>query len=133
MVLAFFGEQRREEELMELLRTSEEHGTDNEDMERMLQEHGFSYKVRKNATLHQLKRVLRSGIPVIVNYVEHEENEGHYAVVVGYDDESIILHDPLHGEGFTLSLAEFEKRWHSTFTEVPYKHWFLAITGPKKS
>ena len=72
---------------------------------------------------------MREGIPVIVNFVEPSEEVGHFGVAIGEERGRVILHDPWNGEGFSLPLEEFERRWLGYKTRDPRRGWFLATRG----
>lgn len=61
--------------------------------------------------MHNLLFHVVEGIPVIVDYTEPTSNEGHYAVVIGFNKKRIILNDPWNGKDFSLPYKEFERRW----------------------
>ncbi len=125
MVLAYHGESASEEDLRKELDTNPETGSHNDDLVRALTARGYSVVSDEHGTLEEVAQYLSDGVPVIVDYHEPDENEGHYAVVTDVTPKSIVFNDPEHGPGFTLGREDFLTRWHSKYT--PYIQWYLAV------
>lgn len=70
---------------------------------------GFNAKYKENASIKEIERLVKKGIPVIVNWFS--KNEGHYSVVVGIERGNIYFIDPEYGKKIKLSLIEFQKIW----------------------
>lgn len=61
------------------------------------------------ASLDQLKQLVEQGVPVIVDWFSVDD--GHYAVVVGIDDEGVRLMDPELGKDRVIDAESFQRRW----------------------
>lgn len=113
MVLESFGRQYSEEQLAALCGTTPDHGTPYAHLLRALREQRIEFTARTNATVQDIMDAVDAGFPSIINYIEHAEDEGHYAVVCGYDRDAqmVVLADPEHGEQFQIPWTELETRW----------------------
>ncbi len=127
MVLEFYGVELTEEEISHVLSVSKETGAANHELVTTAQHHGFFTYVNENTTTREIKKFIKQGVPVIIDYLEPEEDEGHYAVAVDISAGKIVLQDPWFGPGFTLPLDEFVRRWQSKY--MPHKQWLLAISN----
>lgn len=57
-------------------------------------------------------------------------SEGHYACVIGYHDDTLILQDPVDGR-VEMPLLEFERRWHDMEADGrKHVRWGMAVGGP---
>lgn len=137
MVLAFLGEQKSQRKIRKLMKASpgelKSHGMDNYKMVRGIQRAGFYAYVNENSNLDELKLFVKQGYPVVVNYIEPSHEDGHFAVVKGYNSllGTIILNDPWNGADFTLPEKKFLARWHSQWwrNKDGYKgHWIMVAS-----
>ncbi|MFA6536719.1 MAG: cysteine peptidase family C39 domain-containing protein [Candidatus Paceibacterota bacterium] len=125
MVLRFYGEIYSEKHLAEVLGSNKDFGTSHQAMIDFVRKDGFHVHEADFASHDDLKEFLSKNIPVIVNFLEPESNEGHYAVVIGCEVGHIFLNDPWDGKGFKLTIEAFEKRWiNGAGTST---HWLMAI------
>ena len=119
-VLYYYGIEFREDQLIKRLHTTHD-GTDPEAIEDFAKAEGFSVDMRA-MNIADIKEYIDKSVPVIVdiqawsghrhqNY-KGDYDDGHYVVVIGYDDERFIFEDPsLMNRGY-LTFAEFLERWH---------------------
>jgi hypothetical protein len=63
---------------------------------------------------------IRQGRPVIA-LIEDRPGRYHYVVLVAWDDQRVVLHDPARGPGRTLTEAAFERVW------LPSGRWTLLV------
>lgn len=134
MILAFFGQEESQRKLRKLMAASpaelKSRGTANHKMVRAMQKAGFYVYVNDDSIFAELKYFLSLKYPVIVNYIEPSEEEGHFAVVVGYDSllKKVIMNDPWNGRDFKLSEAQFTRRWRSKYDG---HHCWLMVADKK--
>lgn len=121
MVFRFFGLHTKESELAKMMKTEKE-GTKYKALIGIARKKGFYCYVHEKASLNQVRHFIDIGLPVIVNYTEPDTEEGHYAVVVGYDKDRVVIHDPWNGQRFRLKFREFERRW------ADKNHWVLVLS-----
>ena len=91
--------------------------------------------------LNDLMAYVDRGTPVIINlqawYKTKNpdfslDNDGHYAVVIGYDKRRIIFSDPASFYKTYLSFGELEKRWHDGDKgDWDYDHMGIVVFGKK--
>lgn len=128
MLLRFFKIVTSEEALIKKLNITKDHGFDLHSL--VIDEvnaQGLYCYVNKGSTLDELLFYLtKHSLPVLVNYIEPENNEGHFAVVVGNQDGHLILNDPWHGPGFSMTHDAFEKRWCDG--RGLYPNWMLVAS-----
>lgn len=118
-VLHYFGINKTEEEIRQMVKTNEE-GTKTQNIIRVARQLGLKTKAKYNMDEQDLKDWIDKQIPVIIcfqawgakKYYKTKES-GHYAVVIGYDDENVYFQDPsIDDARGHLPWKEFIKRWH---------------------
>ncbi|HWQ20504.1 MAG TPA: C39 family peptidase [Methanotrichaceae archaeon] len=150
-VLAYWGIDIEEGELMKLLNTTPDYGTDFNDMARVAQNMGLEADLRENLTLEDLNRSIKEGVPPIIDCQSwrglaysntswaEDWYDGHYMVVLGIDEDNVYFEDPytLGHRGF-MPCQEFLERWHNpggsapSYSEKDY-HVGIFIRGDKPS
>lgn len=110
MVLSAYGINKSEKYLAKTTKSSRTRGCDEEDIVKATEEFGFKGYVKQNSSINEVKKLVKKGIPVIVDWFSPEE-AGHYSVVVGFDKDKIILADPHFGEIKKHKIEWFEERW----------------------
>jgi hypothetical protein len=107
---------------------------------RALASYGVNANFTQRADFAAIERSIHRGVPVPVGYlhrgpVSAPAGGGHWAIVIGYDQDALILHDPLGeadmitgatiartGEGVRYSRRNFAKRW---MVEGPGTGWAI--------
>jgi predicted double-glycine peptidase len=125
MMFEHFGKSMKEEDLAVLLNTNTEVGTITDEMPRIAADQGFSIFEKKDASMRDLEGYVERGMPVVVDFIEPSEENRHFAVVVGFDEENVILSDPWNGEGFQMKSEEFQERWGSSKNR--YTRWMMVL------
>ncbi len=138
VVMAYYGEDFRESELIELLKTDKVGGTYIKDIINFFNSEGLSTDVKQMMTKKELFSYIDRNIPVIVmiqawgsdaDFNNHYRNtwaEGHFVVVIGYTDKEVICSDPALFKAGYIPVAEFMDRWHD-YDEGETKTWQLGI------
>jgi len=123
-VLAYYGRDFRESQLIDLLRTDKDDGTLIRDIVKFLNSQGLSTDIKEHMTINQLFGYLDRNIPVIVliqawgkpadfeNHYKNNWNDGHFVVVIGYDYKNVICSDPALFKAGYIPFREFMDRWH---------------------
>jgi ABC-type bacteriocin/lantibiotic exporter with double-glycine peptidase domain len=123
MVMAYYGVDAREDELLHKLNT-DNLGTRVKSVAAVAQSYGFGVIMHTGATLGMVRRYIDNRTPVIVlvqawadKYMSlwdwHQTNDhGHYVVVIGYNDRTVLFEDPAAMCHTWLSSREFMARWH---------------------
>lgn len=137
-VMAYYGEDFRESELIDLLKTDKNNGTLVKDIVEFLDFQGLKTKVKQFMTKGELAGYIDKNIPVIVliqawgseidfnNHYKNSWNDGHFVVVIGYTDENIICSDPALFTFGYIPITEFMDRWHD-YDEGETKTYQLGI------
>lgn len=128
MILAYFGVSVSEEHLSQEVHTGHAYGTHHRWLIEAPCHHGLHTYVHDHATLAQIERFLEDGCPVVVHFLNSDDNDGHYSVIVGIDDTDVIFNDPWPplGKEFRLPRGEFERRWHDEKNRFP--SWAMAVS-----
>ena len=141
-VLAYYGEDFRESELIGLLKTAKDEGTYIKDIVEFLHYQGFSTKEKHNMTTDELFRYIDNNIPVIVliqawgsekdfkNHYRDCWNDGHFVVVIGYTKKDVLISDPALFKAGYIPVSEFVDRWHDV-DEVKTYQLGIAVYGKK--
>ena len=141
-VMAYYGVEVREDELMNALGTGAE-GTPIAGMVAVSRQHGFDVKASAGWTLREVKRIVDAGHPVIVllqawadRYMTLEDwrkdyDDGHYAIVIGWAKGVLLFEDPASFRRTWLREREFLARWHDrdTKTNATYEHFGMVLMG----
>lgn len=141
-VLAYYGEDVREDVLSKTLHASHKNGTRYKNIADYAEAHGLSVRIQKNMTLEDLRSAIAAGNPVIcliqawadkhphkaIDYA-NDWNDGHYVVAVGFDKEKIVFMDPsTAGHYAYIPLQEFEKRWHDIDGKERLNHFGMRFS-----
>lgn len=124
MVLAYKGKRTSEDKLVRLMDTNE-NGSTHRSLVESVRKHGFRCREKSESSVEDLRTAIDEDNPPIVNFIEPSHDDGHYAVVVGFRGDEIILNDPWNGEEFKMPVKEFENRWHNS--DGRSKRWFLIV------
>ncbi len=104
---------------------------------------GFSVGQKFDATLKDIEHTIDQELPVIPVYQDWEVgrpfyqdwDDGHYAVIHGYDQDQLYISDPSFDEGYrTLNKVWFFERWydHDPFSKRHYNQWMMIVKPRKK-
>lgn len=138
-IMAFYGNNIREEKLMTALGTDSSDGTLVVNIIKFFKDHGFDVTA-KSLTLDELKGFLDKKIPVVVVIQAWEDDpqvgykddwaDGHYVVCQGYtDDGKFIFEDPSSFGKVWLNKDEFLLRWHDIDGTTKYQNFGIAVHG----
>jgi predicted double-glycine peptidase len=124
-VLSYWGREVDEAQLMELLHTNSDIGTNPEDIASGARSLGFEAEVIENLTLDQVERFTAEGNPVIAlaqvwlserepeRPLEDVWDNGHYVVVLGVDKDHVYFQDPfIQMSKAFVPRKTFEDHWH---------------------
>jgi predicted double-glycine peptidase len=142
LVMEYYGVEVREDELMKELNTGKE-GTNYANMVSVAKRNGFEVFASNGVSFDQLKQFIDQGYPVIVivqawadRYMTLEDWKssfdcGHYAVVIGHQDNIIIFEDPASIRRTWMTEEEFLARWHDIDlnTHEKVEHFAMVLMG----
>jgi predicted double-glycine peptidase len=140
-VMAYYGEDFRESELVEMLKTTED-GTYVKNIVSFFHHQGLETELKEEMTIDELKSYIDRKIPVIVliqawgteakfkkKYAK-TWSDGHFVVVIGYTDKLLLISDPaLYNVGY-IPIPEFLQRWHDV-DDKKVNRLGLAVFGRK--
>jgi predicted double-glycine peptidase len=121
-ILAYYGEEWSEDTLAREVKSDPEEGTNYREIVRFARSKGLTADAREGMTIDDLARAIKEHRPVIVAiqaWGDHQEKyaddweDGHYAIVVGVDDDNVYLMDPSTLGNYTfIPIPQFLARWH---------------------
>lgn len=132
MVSHYFGQNTTLKQLARSSGAKKSIGTSRLRMAMAMRKQGFIVTVKQDAKIQDLLRGIQQGYPVIVNYRDLKDNEGHYGVVVGYDNNHLYLHDSLIGPSVKVEKKRFTRRWFGSNRNVSY-HWMMVCRRESKA
>jgi len=142
LVMAYYGVDAREDELMEELRCDIE-GVPAQNMISVAEKKGFRVVAKCGFSLAEIKQLVDAKHPVIVlvqawadRYMTledwREDNEhGHYVIVIGYHGYAIVFEDPASFRRTWMTEEEFIVRWHDVDPRTKEKldHFAMVLLG----
>ncbi len=142
-VMAYYGVEVREDELIAALNTTQADGTSVTSMVTVAQKHGFQVNAGSGWTLREVKRMMAAGVPVIIllqawadRYMTLEDwrndyEDGHYAIVIGFAKGVLLFEDPASFRRTWLREREFLARWHDrdSKTNETVDHFGMVLMG----
>ena len=72
---------------------------------------GFKGVVKQNSSIKELRKYIKKGIPVLVNWNSPTQGS-HFSVAIGFDKDKIILADPEFGKMTKWKAVDFIDRWY---------------------
>jgi ABC-type bacteriocin/lantibiotic exporter with double-glycine peptidase domain len=124
MVLRFWGRSGSHEDLAAELGARELKGVKGSRLAESARARGLT-AVAYRGDAGQLRDYVAKGRPLIVAW-DMGRGRFHNVVVVGFDGEDVVVHDPARGASRTVKGATFEERWSGA------GHWTLLVmpAGP---
>jgi predicted double-glycine peptidase len=135
-VLHYFGIKKTEEEIRKVAKTNEKNGTSTQNLIKAARHFGLETKADYNMDEQDLKDWLNQKKPVIVCFQAwgskkyyKTKDSGHYAVVIGFDEENIYLQDPSIEEKSRghIPWKEFIERWHDKDSKSDRDRYGIAM------
>lgn len=138
-VLKFYGINKSNKKIIELLKIKPELGADIPKIVNVAKIYGINVVSKENMRISDLKRALDKKYIILVEIQIYKDENiswrksniyGHYCVVIGYDDKNLYLVDPLYKKRKQLSYKEMNERWHgfATVSKI-YNHWGMICKG----
>jgi ABC-type bacteriocin/lantibiotic exporter with double-glycine peptidase domain len=139
-VCEYYGEDYREMDLVKILGSTPDNGTDLQPIIDFLIEAKFKVDVKENMTIDELKKYIDKDIPVILMiqaWVKDESeykgwSNGHFTVCIGYTRDELLFADPsLYDIGYIPNNKLLE-RWHDVDVgDKKYYQLGIVIYGKK--
>jgi predicted double-glycine peptidase len=131
-----------EETLVKELKADLVNGTSYQAMADFARSKGYLVDVRTDMALEDIRNLIDNGVPVIVliqawaeSLVDYSQDweDGHYAVAIGYDRDSVYFMDPSTMGNYTyLPNQEFLARWHDEDRGVKLDRFGMIIQRDKR-
>lgn len=125
MLLENIGIIYSEKELALELKTDPSTGVKNFHIIEFIEKIGLKCQFSTNSKIIHITDLLNKKIPVMVNWVEPQDDDGHFSIITGLTDTSLILNDPWHGQDFEIDIQEFENRWFDSSKTI--NRWMFFI------
>ena len=123
MLVRWRGGEANQNEIAKLVQAAPDHWTDNDLLAAAAQKLGVRASAHDGSSIQEIRDAIYRGAPVVVNYIEQEAGDGHFAVVIGYDGDELILHDPWHGPDFRIAADDFASRWYGA--DGKHTRWIM--------
>jgi len=136
MVLSYYGTEKTEDELADLMGATREYGCDPIDIVSAAEKVGFSAQYKERSSIEEITSFIDQKIPVIVQWFSPEEN-GHYSVISGYEGDNLVMVDPLTGSFRKIASQDFLNRWFELDSYPPqnpanFKLREIIVIKPKE-
>jgi len=128
ILLSHYNLNKSEKELAKLTNATREKGCLPEEIVKAAKKLGFKAQYKTNSSIKELKELIKKDIPVIVDWFSPEE-EGHYSVIIGFQNKKIILADPHFGKIRKMKEQYFLFRWFDFDNYPPKNQSDLIIRG----
>jgi ABC-type bacteriocin/lantibiotic exporter with double-glycine peptidase domain len=139
MILAYFGHDVGEGEIIKAAHVSKETGAPIEGLKKVSKKYGLKFK-EGHFTINDLKKHIDNGWPTLLMIQAWKEDHnpdwnlewdaGHYTVVIGYDDKEIFFADPINVKRTKLTNSELMSRWHGWDDEgKKINKWGIVYMG----
>ncbi len=109
MVLDYYGVLVTEADLVKAAGASKKEGASKEGLIKAAKCFGFEVFSKEKSNLGDLRRFIKRGVPVIVDWFSGDE--GHYSVAVDIDQKNIVLMDPELKGKRKMPLETFQRLW----------------------
>lgn len=119
MVLRYWGRAASHEALADELDARELRGVAGSRLAEAARSRGLT-AVAYKGDAEQLREYVGKGRPLIVAW-DMGRGRFHNVVVVGFDGEDVVVHDPAQGASRTVARGTFEERWAGA------GHWTLLV------
>jgi predicted double-glycine peptidase len=147
-VLAYYGDDVREDVLSRALKANPRDGTRYQAIADYSRKQGYNVAIKKDAELQELEAILKSGLPAIcliqawaetkssspgkkIDYAS-DWQDGHYVVAVGFDKDNFYFMDPSTVGTYTyIQRNDFLERWHDTDGHEKLHHFIMVISKEK--
>lgn len=109
MVLEYYGILASESAIARAAGASRKKGASKEGLIKAAEHFGLKVFTKEKSSLSDLRRFIKKGIPVIVDWFSGDD--GHYSVVVDINEKNIILMDPELAGKRKISVEKFQRLW----------------------
>ena len=144
-ILAYYGIDERQDDLHKDLAVSKD-GISYKNIIKKFKKHKLTPDAG-TMSLDMIKEYIDNNYPVIILIQAYKDNnnkkpytvddykDGHYVIVIGYDDQNLVVEDPsLNNKLGYIPLEELDVRWHGygETKEEKLDHFGIAVVGEIK-
>jgi len=140
-ILYYYGTEIDYKELSKRAKTTEVDGTDHRNIINVVKDIGLEVELQKGMLLSDLLSFVDKNTPVIaaiqawpnkpVSLSESWEN-GHWVIVIGYDEDNVYMMDPAMLGNYTyIPIEEFNSRWHDKDQDIVLRQAGIVIKGKR--
>jgi ABC-type bacteriocin/lantibiotic exporter with double-glycine peptidase domain len=119
MVLGYWGKPVPHRQIAAALSEPELHGIRGERLASFARDRGL-FSLAYEGDVAQLREYVAKGRPLIVAW-KIGRGRFHDVVVVGFEGDDVLVHDPADGASRRVAARDFEKRWAGA------GHWTLLV------
>jgi ABC-type bacteriocin/lantibiotic exporter with double-glycine peptidase domain len=142
MILAFYGHDVNEIEIMDMANIDSSTGASIEGLKKVAKHYGLKFR-EGHFTCDDLRKHIDNGWPTLIMIQAwsridnpdwiNEWDQGHYTVNIGYSDEKLIFADPISIKRVFLTEGGLNSRWHG-WDDNGHKlnHWGMVFTNKSK-
>jgi predicted double-glycine peptidase len=112
--------------LARLAKCTRRKGTTGENIVEAAKRLGFYAYMKDNAKIDDVKRYVKQGFPVIVDWFS-PMGGGHYSVVIGFEKNRLYLADPYLGRKRIVKIKDFMEVWFDFYGDIPDKRTDFII------
>jgi hypothetical protein len=139
-ICGYYGEDYREMDLVKILKSTPENGTELQPIIDFFVKAKFKIDVKEHMTIAELKEYIDKDIPVILMIQAWMKNQsectgwsnGHFTVCIGYTRDEVLFADPsLYDIGY-IPNEKLLERWHDLDVgDKKYYQLGIAVYGKK--
>ncbi|MFA5429442.1 MAG: C39 family peptidase [Sulfurimonas sp.] len=134
-VLTYHGEDVKASDLYDKSENTRDNGLSFAGMKRAAEAKGYGC-AQGAASIGTVKKLLDRGFPVIAGVQDHtsdgtymDNDDGHYTVVTGYNDEGFVITDSVEPYRKTVPYDTFSKSWKITDDNGgEVRNWVMVVT-----
>lgn len=141
-VFMYYGVDVFEKDIIEIAGTVPKNGTSIKGILKAIKHFGFESEL-KELNIEDLKKYIDKKIPIILRlqaWSQHQNTDwikdwkdGHYVVVIGYDNKNFYFEDPWTTDRTYLNFEELLERWHDIdVDDKKYLNCGIIIKGKTK-
>lgn len=124
MLLEFYGVVAGEKELRKLFKTTPLHGTYWKFVSEGMDKFNVKFVYLKNQNLQNIENLIENNTPLVVSIdssvVGGKDETNHVVVVVGIEDNLIIVHDTETGANIKINDSDFLTAWRKRDSRIGY-------------
>jgi ABC-type bacteriocin/lantibiotic exporter with double-glycine peptidase domain len=131
IVLDYYGVQKGQNEIAKLANASVEEGAEPWGLVQAASQLGFKASYISNGSLEDLREFIKLNIPVVIDY--QRKWGGHYSVVIGFEEDKIVLADPQKAKVVKEKIDKFSNSWWESYGADSKIFGEMIVVYPNKT